>query len=154
MATRKRKTVKKAQQVQTVTAGTTIRLEQPKSARQPKPKVAVVVAQEINPVGGFVNFLRERAVVGLAVGFAIATQAQAVIKQLIASFIDPSYALLFNGQKLSAKTSTLHFRGQIQQFAWGAFLYAFIDFLFVLVFIYAIIKIFNLDKLDKPKDKK
>jgi large-conductance mechanosensitive channel len=137
-----------------VTAGTVVRIEQPKSKRQPKPKVAVVVAQEINPMGGFVNFLREHAVVSLAVGFAIATQAQAVVKQLITSFVDPLYALLFNGEKLSARTSTLHFHGREQQFTWGAFAYTLIDFLFVLAIIYALIKIFSLDKLDKPKDDK
>ena len=73
MAERKRR---KASTSKMVTTGTTIRIEQPKSQRKPKPKVAVVVAQEINPVSGFVGFLREHAVVSLAVGFAIATQAQ------------------------------------------------------------------------------
>lgn len=151
MAERKRKA--KQNKTQVVTAGSTIRIEPPKSTRQRQPKVHVVV-EEINPVGGFVNFLREHSVVSLAVGFAIATQAQAVVKQLITSFIDPMYGLLFNGQKLSAKTSTLHFHGRAQQFGWGVFAYTLIDFIFVLAVIYLLIKLFNLDKLDKPKDKK
>jgi len=138
---------------QTVTTGSTIRIEQPSSSRHKKPGVATVVVQEINPVSGFVGFLREHAVVGLAVGFAIATQAQALIKQLITSFIDPLYALLFNGDKLSARTTAIHWHGRVQQFAWGAFVYTLIDFLFVLLAIYFIIKLFNLDKLDKPKEK-
>lgn len=150
MAERNRKRPHNQSQIQTVTPGTTIRIEQPKSGRRPKPKVATVVVQEINPVGGFVNFLREHAVVSLAVGFAIATQAQSVIKQLIASFIDPLFALALNGQKLSTKTATVHFHGRAQLLGWGAFVYTLIDFIFVLAFIYAIIKIFNLDKLDKP----
>ncbi len=102
----------------------------------------------VSAVGGFVNFLREHAVVTLAVGFAIATQAQAVIKQLISSFIDPLYGLLF-GQTLSAKSATLHLHGRTEHFAWGAFAYTLIDFLFVLAAIYAIVKVLNLDKLDK-----
>ena len=105
-------------------------------------------------VGGFVNFLREHAVVSLAVGFAIATQAQALIKQLITSFIDPLYALLFNSQKLSSRSTTVHFHGREQAFPWGAFVYTFIDFLFVLMAIYFLIKLFNLDKLDKKVEKK
>lgn len=149
-AQRKRKT---SSQTQTVTAGTTIRLEQPKSGRGKKSNVAIVV-QEINPVSGFVGFLRENAVVGLAVGFAIATQAQALIKQLLDSFINPLYALFFEGGKLSAKTTTLQLNGRESSIAWGQFAYTLLNFLFVLAAIYAIIKIFNLDKLSKPKDKK
>ncbi len=150
MAAKSRKRNKR-NTVQTVTTGTVIRLEEPKSDRKPKPNVATVMVQEINPVGGFVVFLREHAIVGLAVGFAIATQVQAMVKQLIASFIDPLYGLLFNGPKLSAKTLTLHWHGRAQEFSWGAFVYSLIDFLFVLAVIYLIIKFFNLDKLDKPR---
>jgi len=143
----KRKTTTSEQ----VTSSSNIRIEQPSSQRGKKAPV-VVVAQEFNPVGGFVGFLREHAVVSLAVGFAIATQAQALIKQLITSFIDPLYGLLFS-QKLSARAFTLHFHGREQQFTWGAFVYALVDFLFVLAAIYFIIKLFNLDKLDKKADK-
>lgn len=149
-AQRKRKS---PDQTQVVTTGSTIRIEQPKSTRGKKSNVSVVV-QEINPVHGFVGFLRENAVVGLAVGFAIATQAQALIKQLLDSFINPMYALFFEGGKLSSKTSTLHFDGRESSFAWGAFAFTLLNFLFVLAAIYAIIKLFNLDKLNKPKDKK
>jgi large conductance mechanosensitive channel len=153
MAERKRK-AKTTETTHIVTAGTTIRLEQPRSNRQPKQSVAVVVAQEVNPVGGFVNFIREHAVVSLAVGFAIATQAQTLIKQLIASFVDPLYALLFNGQKLTGQTFAVHFHDRESLFAWGAFVSTLINFLFVLLAIYILIKIFKLDKLDKPKPKK
>ena len=151
MAERKRKA--KPNTTQIITSGSTIRLEQPASKRQAKQPMTKVIIQEVNPVGGFVNFLREHAVVSLAVGFAIATQAQALIKQLITSFIDPLYALLFNTEKLSTHTMTVHLHGRAQAFAWGAFVYALIDFLFVLAAIYFLIKLFNLDKLDK-KDKK
>jgi large-conductance mechanosensitive channel len=141
-------------QTQAMTTGTTIRIEQPKSSRQPKPKITVVMAQELNPVGGFVAFLREHAIVGLAVGFAIATQLQAVVKQLIASFINPLYGLLFNGQQLSTLTVTLHWHGRQEQFGWGEFVYTLVDFLFVLAIIYFAIKVFHLDNLDKPKTEK
>jgi large-conductance mechanosensitive channel len=152
MAERKRKAKQNSTQV--VTTGTTIRLEQPQSQRGQKQSRTKVVIQEVNPVSGFFNFLREHAVVSLAVGFAIATQAQALIKQLITSFIDPLYALLFNTAKLSSHTVTLNYHGRAQAFAWGAFVYSLIDFLFVLAAIYLIIKIFALDKLDKKVDSK
>ena len=69
-------------QTQVITAGTNIRFEPSKSSRQPKPKVATVVVQEINPVGGFFDFLRQHAVVGLIIGFVIGTQVQTLVKQL------------------------------------------------------------------------
>lgn len=144
---------KSPDQAQVITTGSTIRIEQPKSDRGKKSNVSVVV-QEINPVHGFVGFLRENAVVGLAVGFAIATQAQALIKQLLDSFINPMYALFFEGGKLSSKTTTLRFDGRESSITWGAFAFTLLNFLFVLAAIYAIIKIFKLDKLNKPKDKK
>lgn len=131
--------------------GGPVRLETPKSQRGHKQSKTVIV-KEIIPMGGFLDFLREHTVVTLAVGFAIATQAQTVIKQLIASFIDPLYGLLFS-QKLSARVFTLHFRGRAEQFQWGQFVYTFIDFLFVLLAIYLVIKLFNLDKLEKHVEK-
>jgi len=135
----------------TVTAGSTIRLEVPKSGRQPKPNPVVVVAQEVNPVTGFVGFLREHAVVGLAIGFIIGLQAQAVVKSLVTSFIDPAFKLLF-GQALALRTFTWHFHGRTSDFAWGAFVYGLANFLFVLLAIYLIVKFFNLDKLDKAEE--
>lgn len=105
-----------------------------------------------NPVGGFVEFLRERAVVGLAVGFVLGTQVQTVVKQLISSFVDPMFQLLFSGNKaLSNRTFTLHFDGRHANFGWGAVVYALLDFMFVAFAIYAVIKLFQLDKLDKKK---
>lgn len=104
------------------------------------------------PVSGFVEFLRERAVVGLAVGFVLGTQIQTVVKQFISSFVDPLFQLLFAGNKaLSLRTFTLHFDGRHANFGWGAVVYALLDFLFVAATIYAVIKIFQLDKLDKKK---
>jgi large-conductance mechanosensitive channel len=150
MAERKRKAPRK-NTAQLAVSSSNLRLQQPNSQRKARPKVARVVVQEVNPVGGFLEFLRAHTVVTLAVGFAIATQAQTLIKQLIASFIDPLYGLLFS-QKLSARTLTLHFHGRTQAFGWGAFVYAFVDFLFVLAAIYAIVKLLNLDKLEQPKE--
>jgi large conductance mechanosensitive channel protein len=138
-----------------VTIGSNVRLEPPQSDRGQQnglPSI-VEVAQEINPASGFVNFLREQAVVGLAVGFIIGTQAQGLVKQLVASFIDPLFTLFF-GQQITSKTFAITFHDRTATFAWGTFIYAFINFVFVLLAIYLVIKFFNLDKLDKPKDKK
>lgn len=138
--------------VQNVTTGSTLRMEPARSSRQPKPKPHIVVGTD-EVVGGFFTFLREHAVIALAIGFVIATQIQALAKQLIASFVDPAFTLLF-GQALSQRTFTLHFHGRAAQFGWGIFMYSMLDVLFVLVSIYVVVKIFRLEKLENPKKKK
>jgi large-conductance mechanosensitive channel len=153
MAERKRKrTTPKANPAQLVTTGTTMRMQQPKSNRRPRPSVTKVVAQEVNPVGGFVDFLREYTVVTLAIGFVIATQVQGLVKQLVADFINPLSQLFF-GTALSERTYTWHFHGRAANFGWGDLAYGVIDFLFVLIVIYVIVKLFQLDKL-KAQEKK
>lgn len=142
-----------ANQVQSIAPGSTIRFEAPKSDRKPKPNVVLVAAEELNPVGGFVDFLRKYAVVGLAVGFIIGLQAQTLVKQLVTSFIDPAFQLFF-GQALQSRTFVLHLHDRTIPFPWGAFVYQLLDFLFVLAAIYIIIRFFSLDKLDKPKKSK
>ena len=153
MAERKRKrNTPKTNPAQLVTTGTTMRMQQPKSARRPRPSVTKTVVQEVNPVGGFADFLREYTVVTLAIGFVVAQQVQGLVRQLVNAFIDPFSKLLF-GTALSQRTFTLHLHTRSANFAWGDFMYGVVDFLFVLIVIYVIVKLFQLDKL-KPKDKK
>ena len=142
---RKRRT----QKTQVVTAGTTIKFEEPKSERGKEP-VARVVVQEMNPVTGFVDFLREHAIIGLSIGFIIGTQMAAFVKAFVESFIDPLTKLLF-GTALSQRTFTLEFHGRVAKFGWGNLVYNLIIIVLLLVSIYLAIKIFNLDKFDKPK---
>lgn len=145
-ATQTKKTTEKAAETTLKTADADVTIKQ--SAGSGKKKTTVVVAAR--PLGGFVQFLRERAVVGLAVAFVLGTQIQTVVKQLIASFVNPLFQLLFPGNKaLSNRTFTLHFNGRHADFGWGALAFALIDFLFIAFAIYAVIKMFQLDKLDK-----
>lgn len=139
---------KKQKRATNITAGTGIRMTPPASYdRQPKPAIP-----EIEVVGGFKTFLREHAVVALAIGFVVATQVQALAKQLISSFINPSFKLLF-GQKLSNRTFTWHFHGRSADFGWGKFVYGLLDVLFVLVVIYLVVRLFKLEKMENPKKK-
>lgn len=141
-----------AQQMQTITTGTVIRMEEPSSGRgKQKQNPAVVLVQEINPVGGFIGFLREHAVVGLAIGFVVGLQAQELVKLLVASFINPAFQLFF-GQALSQRTFVLTWHERAVTFGWGAFAYGLLSFLFVLGSIYFIFKFFKLDKLDKKDE--
>jgi large conductance mechanosensitive channel protein len=133
------------------TSGTTVKIDTPKGVK--RPKVSVIVGPD-DVARGFVDFLREHAIVGLAVGLVIGTQVKSVVDQIVNSFINPLFTLIFGGQKLNERKFTAHFAGHTANFGWGAVAYALVDFIFVLMAIYAIIKIFNLEKLDKKKTPK
>ena len=103
--------------------------------------------------GGFANFLREYAVVGLAIGFVVGQQANAVAKQLVTSFLDPLVKMWF-GQDLSSRVATIHHHDTKIPVPWGSFVYVLVEFFFVVIVIYALVKLFRLDKLRKKEDKK
>lgn len=126
--------------------------------RRLDPTTAVELANNVvgkpvtGSVLGFVTFLREHAIVGLAVGFVLGTQVQTVVKAFISGFVDPLFMLIVPGNKaLSARTFTLHFNGRHADFGWGGVAYAVLDFLVIAGTIYFVIRIFQLDKLDIQK---
>ena len=119
-----------------------------KRAKQARAAIKDTDDLVLDQVGGFVTFIREHAVVGLAVGFIVGAQAQTVVKQLVTSFIDPILKLVFGTNLPKAKFS---YNGA--DFTWGAMLYALINLIFVLAAIYALIKLLKLDKLDKSPEK-
>lgn len=99
-------------------------------------------------LGGFITFLREHAVVGVAIGFIVGLQAQTLIKQLVDSFITPFLTMLM-GHDLQQRSFAIGSGADQVTFPWGAFIYALVDFLVVLLFIYLVVKFFRLDRLDK-----
>ncbi len=121
-----------------------------KSATQSKPTTRrrVTAPRHVND---FVEFLRQHAIVGLAIGLVLGTQVKALVDQLNASFVTPIVsALIGDGGSYTKKQTIVHIAHRTLDFTWGAFLYAFIDFIAVMATLFAIIKIFKLDKLDKP----
>jgi large conductance mechanosensitive channel protein len=143
------------EEVRIITGDGRFRLEQAQSTRRGKKsegRPVVTVVQDFVPVGNFLDFLRQHAVVGLIIGFVIGGQVQSLVKQLVQSFLDPMTQLLF-GTALSQRTFTLHFRGRAANFQWGALVYALIIFIFVLIVMYLTIRWLKLDKLEKEKEK-
>lgn len=99
---------------------------------------------------GFMSFIREQGVVGLAVGLAIGTAAGDTVKQLVSAFIDPIVQLIIGSQDgLKAASFTLDLAGRKAEFGWGAFVSSLITLLAVAGVIYAIVHVAKLDKLDK-----
>jgi large conductance mechanosensitive channel len=104
-------------------------------------------------VQGFVEFLREQSVVGLAIGLVLGTQAKALVDQLMLSFINPLTGLLLPGEgTLKQKTFTVELSGKSAEFGWGAFVSSLMTFVIVAAVVYYVFKGLGLDKLDKKKE--
>ena len=118
-----------------------------------KEKKVVSAAIKDTHMGGFINFIREQGVVGLAVGLAIGTAAGDTVKKLVTAFIDPLVQLIVGSQKgLQAASFTVEFAGRKGEFMYGAFISSLITLLAVAFVVYAIAHFLKLDKLDKKKD--
>ncbi|HEY5668340.1 MAG TPA: MscL family protein, partial [Candidatus Saccharimonadales bacterium] len=97
---------------------------------------------------GFVEFLREQSVVGLAIGLVLGTQAKTLVDQLVTSFINPATGLLLPGQgTLAQKVAHVQFNGKSAVFGWGAFVYSLLTFVIVAALVYFVFKGLHLDRL-------
>lgn len=104
-------------------------------------------------VSGFVEFLREQSVVGLAIGLVIGTQVKALADQLIASFINPLIGLVLPGTgALDKKVFVVHLGEKAATFAWGSFVAVLLSFITTATVIYFVFKSLKLDKLTKKKE--
>ena len=118
-----------------------------------KDKKVVREAIKDSHMGGFVNFIREQGVVGMAVGLAIGTAAGDTVKKMVTAFIDPLVQLIVGSQQgLQSASFTLEIAGRKGEFLYGAFISSLITLLAVAFVVYAIVQLFKLDKLDKKKD--
>ena len=101
---------------------------------------------------GFMNFIREQGVIGLAVGLAVGTAAGDTVKKLVEGFITPIVQLLIGSQsKLEAATWQVQIAGRTGDFKWGAFVSSFITLAATALVIYLIIHFAKLDRLDRKK---
>lgn len=102
---------------------------------------------------GFVDFVREQGVVGLAIGLAIGTQAGILVKDIVATIVDPTIGLLIgNPQGLQAAVWDVSISSRTASFPIGRLIYSLIVFLAVCIVVYFVAKVLKLDRLDKKKD--
>jgi len=94
--------------------------------------------------GGFLEFVRERGVMGLAIGFVLGSAVQKVVTAFVTDIVNP-FVGLFLGRADGIKNFA------IGQFLVGDFVMVLVDFLILCLIIYAVFKLLGLEKLDKPK---
>ena len=118
-----------------------------------KEKKIVGTAIKDTHMAGFVNFIREQGVVGMAVGLAIGTAAGDTVKKLVTAFVDPLVQLIVGSQQgLQSASFTVEIAGRKGEFLYGAFVSSLITLIAVAFVVYAIIHFLKLNKLDKKKD--
>jgi len=105
------------------------------------------VKQHLN---GFMEFVREQGVVGLAVGFILGAAVAKVVSSLVGDIINPLVGLML-GSSDGLKSANFKLGGAT--IAYGSFLANLLDFAIIAGVVYFGIKILGLDKLDMKKDK-
>ena len=97
-------------------------------------------------VAGFIQFVREHGVIGLAIAFVLGGGVQKVVTALVADIITPAIGLVA-GRVDGLKSFALG------PFLIGDFVSVLIDFVIIAAVIYFVFRGLGLEKLDTPKEK-
>src|SRR6185295_10045994 len=62
---------------------------------------------------GFVDFVREQGVVGVAVGLIIGLGAKSLVDSFVKSFINPIVGLILGGNSLASKMVCVNYEGSV-----------------------------------------
>lgn len=102
---------------------------------------------------GFINFIREQGVIGLAVGLAVGAAAGASVKSIVDNFINPIVGFMLGGADLSGIVWNTGLKNGDTEltFGWGAILSSLITLTATALVVYLIIHGAKLDRLDKKK---
>lgn len=122
-------------------------------------KAKVLAGAELKKIAsygsGFMNFIREQGVVGLAVGLAIGLAAGSTVKVIVDQLISPLVALLTRGVDLNSLSWVIiEQSGDRAEVAigWGAILSSLVTLIATAFVIYLAIHFAKLDRIDKKKD--
>lgn len=98
---------------------------------------------------GFVEFIREQGVVGLAIGFILGGAVSKVVASLVGDIINPFLSITLGGAG-NLKDATFHVK--TITVPWGNFAANLIDFLVIATVVYIGFKILRFEKLDKKRE--
>jgi large conductance mechanosensitive channel len=103
---------------------------------------------------GFVDFVREQGVVGLAVGLVLGVAAKSVVDSLVNNIFNPIIGLIgAGGGELGSRYVCMKSVGTVctNKLGYGRLISDIISFLIVAGVVYFVVKLLKLDKLDKKK---
>ena len=97
---------------------------------------------------GFIEFIREKGVVGLAVGFILGGSISKLVTSLVNDIINPVLGIVLGA---AGGLKTAYFKLGPAKIMWGSFINAFIDFMVIALVVYYGVTLLKLDKLEKKK---
>jgi large conductance mechanosensitive channel len=100
---------------------------------------------------GFIEFLREKVVVGFAVGFIMGGAVGKLVSALVADIINPLLGLILSRTK---NLDAMYFQIASAKIKWGHFLSVLIDFTILSFVVYLLIRAINILKVDDKLKKK
>jgi len=130
---------------------TAVRFRPSPHLKQKPPKGAVFVLRNgvyYAHMKGFIDFIREKGVVGLAVGFILGGAVSKVVSALVTDIINPVLSLAL-GATGGLKTASLKLGSA--EILYGDLISVVVDFLIVAFVVYFGVKLLGFEKLDKPK---
>lgn len=98
---------------------------------------------------GFLDFIREQGVVGLAVGFILGGAVSKVVSAFVTDIVNPLLGLAL-GTVDGLKTASLKLG--TAEILYGDMLSVLVDFIVIAAVVYYGVKMIGLDKLDKKKE--
>lgn len=106
---------------------------------------------------GFVDFIREQGVIGVAVGLVMGVALKSIVDSMVANIFNPLVGVLTGGESLATKSWCMkHIEGTMTcatdaQMRYGQVLSDVLSFLIVAAVVYFLVKGLKLDKFDKKK---
>jgi len=97
---------------------------------------------------GFVEFIREKGVVGLAVGFILGGAVSKLVTSFVTDIINPLLGIVLG---LAKGLEGAYIKIGPAKVLYGHFISGLIDFLVIAFVVYFGVKIMKLDRLDKKK---
>lgn len=97
---------------------------------------------------GFIEFIREQGVVGLAVGFILGGAVSKVVSALVTDIVNPVLGLIL-GATGELKTASLNIGSA--KILYGDLISVVIDFIVIALVVYYGVKFIGIERLDKKK---
>jgi large conductance mechanosensitive channel len=98
---------------------------------------------------GFLNFIREQGVVGLAIGFILGGAVSKVVAALVTDIINPLLGVVLGAV---GNLKDAYFAIGSAKIMWGDLVSVVIDFLVVALVVYVGVEIIGVKNLDKKKE--
>ena len=100
-------------------------------------------------VTGFVQFIREQGVVGLAVGFILGGAVSKVVASFVTDIVNPLLSVALGA---TGDLKTASFQLGPAKIMWGSLISTAVDFLIIALVVYYGVKVLGITKADKAKE--